>query len=66
MMNQETINHIPVHVIVTCENGHRFRKAIGVDPWLGHQQIDDYVADFVADEWDVPAGWIVKVEWIYI
>ena len=63
---QETIKHIPIKVIVTVD-GERFGKHIGVDPWLGHQQIDDYVTDYVADEWaDYAAARITKVEWIYI
>lgn len=67
MTNQETIKHIPIKVIVKFENGHRMAKLVGVDPWLGHHQIDDWVTDFVADEWNnVPAGFIVKTEWIYI
>ena len=69
---QETIKHLPIQVIVTVQSHNlpsptRFAKHIGVDPWLGHQQIDDYVTDFVADEWaDHAAESIVKVEWIYI
>jgi len=63
---QNTIKHIPIKVMVTDENGFRFAKLVGVDPWLGHQQIDDFVTDFVADEWNnYHADYIVKTEWIY-
>ena len=64
---QDTIKHIPIQVIVTWDDGQRFGKHIGVDPLFGHQDIDDHVTDYVAEEWsNVAAEKIVKVEWIYI
>ena len=62
----DTIKHIPIKVIVTVD-GERFGKHVGVDGCFGHQQIDDFVTDWVADEWaDYAAARITKVEWIYI
>ena len=56
-----------IQIRVTWDDGQRFGKHIGVDPIFGYQDIDDYVTDYVADEWsNVAAEKIVKVEWIYI
>ena len=62
MINQ----HIGIKVVVTID-GQLHAKHTGVDPMLSHQHIDDYVADWVADQWkNHAAERITKIYWVYV
>lgn len=62
----ETIKHIPIQVIVIA-NGQKYAKQIGVSPWLGQSQIDEYVTAYVDSEWsNVRDVTVSESYWVYV
>ncbi len=64
MNNIELVTPIVVKVTV---NGNRYGKELNVDALFGYQDIQDFVTDWVADEWsDYPAEAITDILWQYV